>query len=90
MHARASLALLRRRPDIITSKRHLAASNVRVGAAVADYYPDADRQLLAAQDQFASDNGERGLSSRQVFPLAGRRMPTAIRAAPPEMQLRVG
>ena len=51
--AEGPASLLRRRPDVIAAERHLAASNARIGAAVAQYYPSFSLSALLGVSSIA-------------------------------------
>lgn len=48
--------LLRRRPDLIMAERQLAASNARIGSAIAEYYPKVSLSGLIGSATTASGN----------------------------------
>lgn len=48
--------LLRRRPDLIMAERQLAASNARIGSAIAEYYPKVSLGGLIGSATTASRN----------------------------------
>ena len=61
-------ALLRRRPDVIAAERRLAASNARIGVAMAEYYPKISLSGLLG---FGSLGAPGALTSRSFQPAIG-------------------
>ena len=54
--SRGPADLLRQRPDVVAAERKMAASNARIGLAVADYYPKIDLQALIGFQSLTSGN----------------------------------
>jgi NodT family efflux transporter outer membrane factor (OMF) lipoprotein len=66
--ALSSEDLLRRRPDIIAAERHLAATNARIGEAIAEYYPKVSLAALV---------GFEGLGASHLFSSADTQLEAA-------------
>lgn len=65
--AGAPVDLLRRRPDVVAAERRLAASNARIGASLAEYYP---KLSLSGALGFETLAGGRVPSAATFQPLA--------------------
>ncbi|WP_354679816.1 TolC family protein, partial [Cupriavidus plantarum] len=61
------LEMLRRRPDVLAAERRLAASNERIGAALADYYPKLSLSGALGFDSITTN----GLFSARSFQPVG-------------------
>ena len=68
-------ALLRRRPDIRQAERELAASNARIGVAMADLYPKITLGLSALSAGTSSDFGHQDTVSWSMGPLISWTLP---------------
>src|SRR5258705_10433428 len=76
--------LLRRRPDIIAAERRVAASNARVGQALAEYYPKISLSGFLGNEAISPGNlfRERGLQPSAGAGLRGGGFHSAPGEAP--------
>jgi NodT family efflux transporter outer membrane factor (OMF) lipoprotein len=70
--AGGSAALLRRRPDLIVAERRLAASNERIGQAIAEYYPKVSLSALVGSTTTQGGNLFNGASNEVLGALGIR------------------
>ncbi|WP_256344855.1 efflux transporter outer membrane subunit [Pseudomonas gingeri] len=70
--AGGSAALLRRRPDLIVAERRLAASNERIGQAIAEYYPKVSLSALVGSTTTQGGNLFNGASNEALGALGIR------------------